>query len=123
MFFVNGVYLLLNFISNFFFYGFTFKLNYESIYVLLSLADFKFFFNFFSIFNFNVIDFYQFIILDFISNCKFFIFELYLNYLNYPVFILFAVLFFLTSFFSLLALSYLGFYGVFMLNFISLFLL
>lgn len=60
---------------------------------------------------------------SFFNNSVIFFSEVFNNYTNYPIFILFAVLFFLTSFFSLLSLSYLGFYGVFILNFATLFLL
>jgi hypothetical protein len=105
------------------FYDFSFKVNYRSIFILNNLIDLKLTTNFFYLNNFKVIDFYNFIILDYFTGFFNFIVEIYLNYLNFPIFILFAVLFFLSSFFSLIALSYLGFYGVFVLNFITLFLL
>lgn len=49
--------------------------------------------------------------------------EIFQNYLNYPLFFYCALFFLLTSFLSLLALSYLGLYGVFILNLVSLILL
>jgi len=123
MFFINFFYISWNIFNNYLFYTFTFKINYQSIYLLSSLNDFQLSYNILNIFNLEISDFYQYAFLDFFINLKIFFCELYLNYLNYPIFILFAVLFFLTSFFSLLALSYLGFYGVFILNFVTLFLL
>jgi hypothetical protein len=42
------------------------------------------------------------------------------NYLNYPIFIYTGLFFFLTTFISLVVLNYLGLYGVFILNLISL---
>ena len=121
MFLANTLYMVFSLITNFIFFNFTFFINCESIYLLSSLNDVKFS-NFFSaLIDFEVADFYTFIILDYINNLLNFFYSIYINYLNYPVFILFAVLFFFSSFFSLLALSYLGFYGVFLLNFITLF--
>lgn len=43
------------------------------------------------------------------------------NFFDYPIFFFGAFFFFLTSVFSLIFLSYLGFYGIFFLNFLSLF--
>ena len=103
--------------------GISFKLNFESIYFLYEYNTSIFLDNFLNVLNFKIIDFYQFIVLDYLINTKIFFTEMYYNILTYPLFILFAVLFLFTSFFSLLALSYLGFYGVFILNFISLALL
>lgn len=114
------LYLIYNFFLNFFMFNFSVKLNFESLFILYSYSNSIDLNNFYSIINFKIIDFYQFIILDFIINTKLFLYEISTNYLNYPFFILFAVLFLFTSFFSLLALSYLGFYGVFILNFCSL---
>jgi len=42
------------------------------------------------------------------------------NYLNYPIFLYCGLLFFLTTIISLLSLNYLGLYGTFILNLISL---
>lgn len=50
------------------------------------------------------------------SNTNFFI----MNYLDYPIFLYFGLFFFFTTFMSLIVLSYLGLYGVFCLNLISL---
>ena len=55
--------------------------------------------------------FFEFSIFDSVS---------YTHFLNYPIFILFGILFFITTIISLISLSYLGLYGVFILNFIAL---
>ena len=97
------------------------KYNTIVLYQLLDLNNF-YFNNLYSlILDLNICDFFQFVILNFFIDLKIFFFELFENFSNYPFFILFAVLFLATSFFSLLSLSYLGFYGVFILNFVSLF--
>jgi hypothetical protein len=46
--------------------------------------------------------------------------KLFSDYLNYPIFIYSGLFFFLTTFISLVVLNYLGLYGVFILNLISL---
>lgn len=97
------------------------KYNTIVLYQFLDLNNF-YFNNLYSlILDLNICDFFQFVILNFFIDLKIFLFELFENFSNYPFFILFAVLFLATSFFSLLSLSYLGFYGVFILNFASLF--
>ena len=123
LYIISALYLLTNFLLNFLLHAYTFKSSYYPIYLLTNLNDFESTINITHVLNLKINDFYQFVILKYINDVFFFISEIINNYLNYPVFILFAVLFFLTSFFSLLALSYLGFYGVFVLNFFSLFLL
>jgi hypothetical protein len=123
LYLTSAVYLSFNFLLNFLLHTYTFKSSYQSIYLLTNLNDLQLTNNLSYVLNFRINDFYQFIILKYLNDISLFISEVIVNYLNYPIFILFAVLFFLTSFFSLLSLSYLGFYGVFILNFISLFLL
>ena len=120
MIFVNLIHLLFNVIYNFIFFNFTFFVNCESLYLLINLNNYRLDYFFDICIDFKVIDFYYFIVLDYIANLQNFFFSLYFNYLNYPIFILFAILFFFSSFFSLLALSYLGFYGVFILNLVTL---
>jgi len=122
-FLTSVFYIFYNIFLNFLISNFDLTLNFESIYLMYSYSNLLNSYNFSSIMDLKIIDFYQFVVLDFIINSKLLISELTTNYLNYPFFILFAVLFLFTSFFSLLALSYLGFYGVFVLNFISLSLL
>lgn len=51
-----------------------------------------------------------------------YILDFYYSFYNYPLFYLFFILFFLTTFCSFLCISYLGLYGVFVLNFIPLFI-
>lgn len=116
----NICYFFFNIVYNFIFYNFTFNVNFSSLYLLLNIDDQRLVDTFFLTVNLKTNDFYSFFILDYISNIQLFLYSLIINYLNYPIFILFAVLFFFTSFFSLLALSYLGFYGVFILNLVSL---
>lgn len=118
---VNLVYTYFNLIENCLVLNTTFKVNFQSIYLLNNLNESKLFLSLFNLYSLKAVDFYQFIVLSYFTEVLSFVNELYNNYLNYPIFILFAVLFFLTSFFSLLSLSYLGFYGVFVLNFVSLF--
>lgn len=118
---VNLVYTYFNLIENCLILNTTFKVNFQSIYLLNNLNESKLFLSLFNLYSLKAVDFYQFIVLSYFTEVLSFVNELYNNYLNYPIFILFAVLFFLTSFFSLLSLSYLGFYGVFVLNFVSLF--
>ena len=91
-----------------------------SIYNLEFLNLIEIFTNFMSL---SIFDHYQLFFLTYYLNIVLFFNEFFLNYLEYPIFILFAVLFLLCSFFSFLSMSYLGFYGVFVLNFISLLLL
>lgn len=58
--------------------------------------------------------------LNYFFNINDFIADIILNYMDNPFFFFFGLFFLLTSFLSLLALSYLGLYGAFILNFISL---
>jgi len=110
------VYLLYTFIFSFI----SIKSDYFSIFSSYSLELINFYTILLSFVSLNVFDFYQLYILSYITNINIFLDELLVNYLEYPVFILFAVLFLMCSFFSLLSMSYLGFYGVFVLNFLSL---
>lgn len=123
IFLFNIVYFYLFSLFTFIFDFFIIKVNFYSIFVTYGLSTVKFYSHIFNFVSFDIFDFYQFYILKYFSSLYSFYFELTSNFLSYPIFILFAVLFLLTSFFSLLSMSYLGFYGVFVLNFISLFLL
>jgi hypothetical protein len=58
----------------------------------------------------------------FFNKLKLLFSDIFINYLDYPLFFFFALFFLFTSFLSFLMLSYLGMYGVFLLNFVSLFL-
>jgi hypothetical protein len=66
------------------------------------------------------------LILNFFNSIDFFFFNFNLtkllnfNFLDYPLFLGGAFFFFLTSAFSLIFLSYLGFYGIFFINLFSL---
>lgn len=110
-------------IINFIFYFFYFKSNSFSIYILSDLWNLKTHTYITWLSSFEILDFYNTTFLNYITDLKLTVSTLLFNYLDYPVFILFAVLFFLTSLFSLLCLSYLGLYGVFILNLCSLFTL
>nr|QLI42465.1 NADH dehydrogenase subunit 5 [Pseudocohnilembus persalinus] len=123
IFLFNIVYFYFFSLFTFIFDFFIIKVNFYSIFVTYGLSTVKFYSHIFNFISFDIFDFYQFYILKYFSSLYSFYFELTSNFLSYPIFILFAVLFLLTSFFSLLSMSYLGFYGVFVLNFISLFLL
>ncbi len=112
------VYLCLAVLNYAIFFNLT---NQDFILIFLNYLDIINLSNSLVLYSTKSIEFFQLVILDFISQIQIFLYELFFNFLNYPLFILFAVLFFLTSFFSLLSLSYLGFYGVFILNFIALF--
>jgi len=117
----STLYVLYTFFYNLVISNFSINVNFNSIYVMYSYNCFYDWNSIINIVNFKIIDYYQFFIFDFLNNTILFVQDLSINYLNYPIFILFAVLFLFSSFFSLLALSYLGFYGVFILNFITLF--
>lgn len=120
-YFVSSIlYIIYNWIYNLVILNSSLNVNFNSIYVMYSYINLYNLDTLFNIINFKIIDYYQFFILDFFINTWLFVQDIFSNYLNYPIFILFAVLFLFSSFFSLLALSYLGFYGVFMLNFFTL---
>lgn len=70
--------------------------------------------------NLEIVDFCDYTILYYVDTINFFLITILINFLNYPLFFLFAVLFFITSLCSFIALSYLGLYGVFILNLITL---
>ena len=120
--FYNKLFIIFkNFIT--FFTGFNLI---KFIYLFICISLLYYFIFLINFRNFNIIynvDFYQIILFNFFYDfCNFFI-KISINYYLYPMFILFLILFLLTSFFSLLNISYLGFYGIFLINFISLFLL
>jgi hypothetical protein len=68
---------------------------------------------------FASVDIYTMNATHFLSNIFSFFSDISLNYLDYPLFFYFGLFFLLTSFLSLVALNYLGFYGVFILNLVS----
>lgn len=103
------------------------KIKYLFIYFFiyisfLSLFYFKnlFFFNDLNLIDYFINVFYKnaFGFFDFLQSINSFSF----NYLDYPLFIWFGFLFLFSSLFSLFFLNYLGFYGIFVLNWITLFL-
>jgi hypothetical protein len=118
--FLTIVYLCISVLNYAIFFNLT---NQDFILLFLNYLDIVHVSNSLILYSTKSIEFFQLVILDFIFQIQIFLNEFFFNFLNYPLFILFAVLFFLTSFFSLLSLSYLGFYGVFILNFVSLSLL
>jgi len=122
-FFINSWYIVINLIFNIFLMIFininSIKINFDIMLFLLNLNEF-----FISINNYdtNIIStlIYKFSSISFLFNERFYYVIIY-SY-NLPLFFYFGLLFIFTTVFSLLLLSYLGLYGVFILNLISLFL-
>jgi hypothetical protein len=68
---------------------------------------------------FTITDVYSMNAAHFLQDIFSFFSDVSINYLDYPLFFYFGLFFLMTSFLSLVALNYLGFYGVFVLNLTS----
>ena len=120
-------------VSNFYKINSKFFIKSLNFFIFFLIISFFFFLKnqenfFFVITNLNLLDFFFYKIINiFLTLCYFFLnsplnfFNFYFNYLDYPIFIWSGCFFLFSSLFSLFFLNYLGFYGIFVLNWLTLF--
>lgn len=89
--------------------------------IIINCLIFLLYNDFFYKINYNSIFLYKYVISYFISIYNLFISYISITINNYPIFIIFNILFLFTTIFSIISINYLGLYGIFLLNLITIF--